>query len=138
MTLCALKRRRFFKTCLKGIVKYPPRRSKQLYKDAAITFTYTNAGCFPSPSQCQFGTLNILPLLARLVVSHLAFGSSLQGFRLTRIASSRRWLFLLAAHILPLMAMQINLPASFFHPALKRRGYQASVLFTCHISSYRL
>jgi hypothetical protein len=30
LTLCPLKRGRFFKTCLKGIVKYPPRRSKQL------------------------------------------------------------------------------------------------------------
>ena len=30
LTLCPLKRGRFSKTCLKGIVKYPPRRSKQL------------------------------------------------------------------------------------------------------------
>ena len=30
MTLCGLKTRRFFKIRLKGIVKYPPRRSKQL------------------------------------------------------------------------------------------------------------
>ena len=30
LTLCGLKTRRFFKTCLKRIVNYPPRRSRQL------------------------------------------------------------------------------------------------------------
>ena len=30
LTLCGLKTHRFFKTCVKGIVNYPPTRSKQL------------------------------------------------------------------------------------------------------------
>ncbi len=30
LTLCGLKKHRFFKTCVKGIVNHPPTRSKQL------------------------------------------------------------------------------------------------------------
>jgi hypothetical protein len=40
LTLSGLKTLRFFKTCLKGIVKYPPRRSKQLPKGIAIALTF--------------------------------------------------------------------------------------------------
>jgi hypothetical protein len=40
LTLSEVNRLRFFKTYLKGIVKYPPRRSKQLPKGIAIALTF--------------------------------------------------------------------------------------------------
>jgi hypothetical protein len=79
---------------------------------------------FPSPSQRQFGTLLILPLLARLVVSQLASGSSLRGFRRTRMIrhvdgdSYSRFKF-----IGKLTA--VKTARWLFHPDLKDRGYQA-------------
>ena len=50
LTLCALKKRRFFKTCLKGIVKYPAIRSKQLLINQYCNCAYLLISCFPSPS----------------------------------------------------------------------------------------
>jgi hypothetical protein len=64
LTLCGLKTRRFSKTRLKGIVKYPPTRSKQLpvLSGIAIALTFYFFR-FPSSSQSQFGTLHVFPLL---------------------------------------------------------------------------
>ncbi len=58
--------------------------SNLLFFNTGITATCL-IFCFPSPSQRQSGTLLILPLLARLVVSSIAFGSSLRGLRRTRM-----------------------------------------------------
>jgi len=102
-------------------------RSNLLPCDTGIAAT-CSFRCFPSPSLCQFGTLLILPLLARLVVSQLVFGSSLRGFRRTRMIrrvdgdSYSRF-----NSIKRLTAAKAAM--SLFHPDLKDRGYQALVIY---------
>jgi hypothetical protein len=77
---------------------------------------------------CQFGTLLILPLLARLVVSLLALGSSLRGFRRTRmIRCVDGGSYSQFNCIVYLTATQVAL--SLFRPDLKNRGYQALVVY---------
>ncbi|MCC5657308.1 DUF4336 domain-containing protein [Nostoc sp. XA010] len=64
LTLCGLKTRRFSKTCLKGIVKYPPRRSKQLPVPEVLQLRLLRIQLMLWEFiTSQFGTLHVFPLL---------------------------------------------------------------------------
>jgi hypothetical protein len=67
-----------------------------------------------------------------------AFGSSLQGFRLTRSVSSRRWLFLLATGILAFLNADKSARVAF-PPRFKKHGAtNQSVSQKLSLSAYPL
>jgi hypothetical protein len=101
-------------------------RSNLLPSDTGIAAT-CSVLCDPCPSQRQFGTLFILPLLARLVVSRIASGSSLRGFHRTRMIRHVDGYSYLQDDSITLTAAKAAL--SLFRPDLKDRGYQTPVIY---------
>ena len=85
LTLCGLKTRRFFKTCLKGIVNYPSTRSKQLPVRQVLQLRLLLCFfCFPSPS--NFGGIHSIFYLYLFTQATVKCPDEInQGFLLIKI-----------------------------------------------------